>query len=309
MLSVVDGEAAVTLRAGDLDATVLPSFGMLGVSLRHRGDEVLALPRPIEGFRTGSSTGMPLLYPWANRLGERAYRVGTTKVDLDGLDLPTDPNGLPIHGLLHARPFDIVRIEPSRCTAELDVSRDRELLRAFPFPHRLRIDVRIAPHALTVATTVTPTARRAVPISFGWHPFLTLPGTPRAKWQLRLPSCERHILDDHLLPTGATTTQPRGSSPIGKRTYDDHFALGRDRRFVISDSRRTIEIAFDRGYPHAQIYLPGPNASLTGDFICIEPMTAPTNALVDGTAPLCASVDSYRAVFTIAISRGGSSLA
>ncbi len=30
-------------------------------------------------------------------------------------------------------------------------------------------------------------------------------------------------------------------------------------------------------------------------------MTAPVNALVDGTAPTCASVDTYRAAFTITV--------
>ncbi len=301
MLSVVEGEAAVTLKARDLEFTCLPSFGMLGVSLRHRGDELLALPRPIPTFKDGKATGLPLLHPYANRLSEWSYRAGGTSVDLDGLDLPTDPNGLPIHGFLHARPFEIVRIEPNRCIAELDLSRDPEFTRAFPFPHRIRIDVRISQHALTIATIISPTGRRAVPVSFGWHPFLTLPGTPRSQWRLRLPPCDRHLLDDHLIPTATTTPQPRDNSPIGRRTYDDHFALGRDRRFAISDRRRTVEIAFDRGYPHAQVYLPGPDWPLTGDFVCIEPMTAPVNALVDRLAPMCASVDSFRAVFTITV--------
>src|SRR3954452_9327362 len=120
MLSVVDGEAAVTLRVRDLEYTCLPSFGMLGVSLRHLGEELIALPRPITGFRDGATTGLPLLHPYANRLAEREYRVGPTTVDLDGLDLPTDPNGLAMHGFLRARRFEIVRLDPTRCVAELD---------------------------------------------------------------------------------------------------------------------------------------------------------------------------------------------
>ncbi|HEY1739884.1 MAG TPA: aldose 1-epimerase [Acidimicrobiia bacterium] len=302
MLSVVDGEAAVTLKARDLEFTCLPCFGMLGVSLRHRGDELLALPRSIAGFRDGKVTGLPLLHPYANRLSEWRYRIGPTTVDLQGQDIPTDPSGLPIHGFLRARPFEVTRLEPTRCIAELDLTRDAEFAHDFPFPQRLRVDIRVAPQTLTVATVLIPTGRRAVPVSFGWHPFLTLPGTPRSQWQLRLPPCDRHVLDNQLIPTGSTTRQPRDTSPIGRRTYDDHFALGRDRRFAISDKRRTLEIAFDRGYAHAQIYLPGPDAALTGDFICIEPMTAPTNALVDRSAPMCASVDTYRAVFTITVS-------
>ncbi|HJW60068.1 MAG TPA: hypothetical protein VJ931_10605 [Actinomycetota bacterium] len=35
-VGVVDGEAAVSLAAGELEATFLPGLGLLGTSLRHR---------------------------------------------------------------------------------------------------------------------------------------------------------------------------------------------------------------------------------------------------------------------------------
>jgi hypothetical protein len=38
-----------------------------------------------------------------------------------------------------------------------------------------------------------------------------------------------------------------------------------------------VEVRFEQGYPVAQVYAPA-----EGDFICFEPMTAPTNALVTG---------------------------
>ncbi len=66
--------AAATLTAGDLEAQFLPSFGMLGVSLRHKGVEIL---RRLDDLETaaakGSTAGIPLLYPWANRLSATHY--------------------------------------------------------------------------------------------------------------------------------------------------------------------------------------------------------------------------------------------
>ena len=50
----VDGEPAVTLAAGQLEATFLPGLGLLGASLRHRGEELLALPGGVAGYRAGS---------------------------------------------------------------------------------------------------------------------------------------------------------------------------------------------------------------------------------------------------------------
>ena len=48
--------------------------------------------------------GIPLLYPWANRLARTRFSVAGGEVDLDDarLPLPPDPKGCPMHGLLAA---------------------------------------------------------------------------------------------------------------------------------------------------------------------------------------------------------------
>ena len=269
---------------------------MLGVSLRYRGAELIAMPRGLDVYRAGGSTGMPLLHPWANRLSQYEYRVGNQTVDLRDTGIATDHNNLPIHGTMQGQPFAV-----TEGRAEFDFGARAELLRTFPFPHRIAIVPRIAANALTVTTEIVNTGSVPMPISFGWHPFFTLPARPRGDWSLRIPRCDRHVLDARLIPTGATVEQPESHAPIGDRTYDDHFALGDDRRFVVEAGAVSISIEFDRNYPHAQMYLPGPNASLTGDFVCIEPMTAPTNAIVAGTAPILAPNTTFTASFTVTI--------
>src|SRR5262249_6151750 len=133
------GEPSITLVAGDHEATFLPGCGMLGASLRHRGHEFVAWPRTLAQFRSGRMTALPLVHPWGNRLEGRTYRVGRKSVDLHGLDLPTDPNGLVMHGNLRGAPFDIVRTDAGadgvRLVARLDYGARPDLLRAFPFPH------------------------------------------------------------------------------------------------------------------------------------------------------------------------------
>src|SRR5215217_7465474 len=93
-MGAADGEPAVTLAAGELEATFLPGLGLLGTSLRHRGEELLALPGGVEGYRDGHVTGLPLPAPWANRLPGWRYRAAGVEVSLEGLDLHTDPAGL-----------------------------------------------------------------------------------------------------------------------------------------------------------------------------------------------------------------------
>ena len=52
------------------------------------------------------------------------------------------------------------------------------------------------------------------------------------------------------------------------------------------------------GYPYAQVWVPAGRP-----FAALEPMTARTNSLVDGTAPLVEPGDSYTARFTLAARR------
>src|SRR6266481_5386439 len=91
---------ARTLVAGDLEAVFLPAHGMLGASLRHKGVEILGRVEDLEAAAArGSSAGIPLLHPWANRLAEPRYRVLGREVVLDKSSplLHFDEHGLPMH--------------------------------------------------------------------------------------------------------------------------------------------------------------------------------------------------------------------
>jgi aldose 1-epimerase len=296
------GGATVTLAAGDLDAMFIPSVGMLGASMRFRGERFLALPGGVSGFRAGHTTGIPILAPWANRLAGLRYRVAGLTVDLRGLKLRTDDNGLPIHGTVGAIPWEVMRLEAGRSASSLrvrfDYSARKVLLAAFPFPHELTMEVAVAHSSLTVSTRLTATGRRSVPVSFGYHPYFRLPKGGRSSWALRLPARRRLLLDGRGIPTGRSEGLAAEEAPIGDRTFDDLFQLGRERRFSISHEGRMLEATFDGGYPFAQVYAPpGRN------FICLEPMTAPTNALLSGGCALVAPGDTFAARFSVRVQR------
>jgi aldose 1-epimerase len=300
----VDGEPAVTLAAGELEATFLPGLGLLGTSLRHRGEELLALPGGVEGYRAGHVTGLPILAPWANRLPAWRYRAAGVEVDLEGLDLHTDPAGLPIHGTLVAQPgwrLERLTAEADRAVLEagFDYGARPELLAAFPFPHRLTVTATLQGASLAVATTLAATGERPVPVAFGWHPYFRLPGAPRAAWRLLLPARTHLELDDRGLPTGKAADEPAEADPVGERTYDDLYALGDDpagRRLGLEAAGRRLVVAYGDGYDHAQVFAP-PGA----EFLCLEPMTGPTAALAAGTTPLVAPGDAFTARFAVSV--------
>ena len=291
------GEPAITLAAGDLTATFLPHVGMTGVSLRWRGEEHLALPGGVAHLRAGGTAGLPLLAPWANRLASRRYRAAGVTVDLDGLPLRTDGAGLPIHGLLvGAAGWRVVGMDARRSTARLRASIDVDAP-AFPFAHRIDLLVTANDGELAVETTLIPTGRRRVPVAFGWHPYLRLPGAPRSRWQLRLPAAPAPRARPSGIPTGGDEIEPAESSPIGRRVFDDLYRLERDRRLAFeAEGGHSIELRCGAAYPWAQVWVPAGKP-----YAALEPMAAPTNALVAGTAPLVAPGESYRARFTLAV--------
>ncbi|MCW3066583.1 MAG: Aldose 1-epimerase, partial [Solirubrobacterales bacterium] len=127
----------------------------------------------------------------------------------------------------------------------------------------------------TVRTTVIPTSGDAVPIAFGYHPYLTLPGVPREQWRVYLPVLRRMVLDERMIPTGSGEDVAPFDGPIGDRAWDDAFdRLARPARFELSGGGRSVAVELVDGYSVAQVFSP-PGAT----FICFEPMTAPANAL------------------------------
>jgi galactose mutarotase-like enzyme len=292
------GVAAVTLCSGELEATFVPELNLLGTSLQLGGEEFLALPGGIGAYRRLHTTGLPLLAPWANRLASRAYSGGGVRVDLRKLALHADANGLPMHGTMSAHEaWDVRSLTARGRVARLHASFEYvrpDLLAAFPFPHLLETVIEVDGRTLSVATTIRSTSRRPVPVSFGYHPYFRLPKGRRAGWRLRLPRRVRLELDARGIPSGLRLAAPAESKPIGERTFDDLFALEGGRTISLEGAGRRLSVVYGVGYTHAQVFAP-PEA----DFVCLEPMTAATNALVSGTCEVVGPGSSFTARFRI----------
>ena len=172
---------ACSIAAGDLEAVFLPGCGMLGVSLRHQGVELLRRVQDLNAAAAkGSTAGIPLLHPWANRLASPSFRAAGRDVLLDPSSplLHLDENGLPIHGVPWAKlTWDAIDVRQDRLAARLEWTRS-DLLAVFPFRHRLEIIITIRSDGLTLETTLIAGAAGPVPVSFGFHPYFGLPNLP-----------------------------------------------------------------------------------------------------------------------------------
>jgi aldose 1-epimerase len=304
-----DGCEAITLAVGELDATFVPERGMVGVSLRHADEELVDRRAGMRAYvERGAVMGIPFLHPWANRLAGFSYSLYGRDVLLPpGPPLVRcDEHGLPIHGLLAAsRYWEVAGLEAddrtARVRAALDFAAHPELDAAFPFPHVVTLEAALTAERLTITTRVRAAGGAPVPVSFGFHPYLRLPGADRAGWVVTLPARRHLLLDDRELPTGAGEDRPAAEFELGDRHYDDGYdGLPDGAEFSVTGGGRTITVTLERGYPVAQVFAP-PGSP----FICFEPMTAPTNALRTGAGlRRVRPGEEFTAAFSIAVRDG-----
>jgi aldose 1-epimerase len=272
-------DAGNRLVAGELEAVFLPGRGMLGVSFKHRGEELLRRLENLEAAAAkGSTAGIPLLYPWANRLARSRYRVAGREVKFDP-SLPIlhcDEHGLPIHGVKWALlAWDVIATTRDRLTARLEWTRP-ELLAVFPFRHKVEMTATLLPESLTIETAVI--AGDPVPVSFGFHPYFGIPNRPRAQWRLELPAMRKLVLDDRGIPTGKEESFDRLDTLLGELDLDAGFIVLDERpKFSLSGGGRRITVEFLENYRYAQVFAPKGK-----DFVALEPMTAGTSALTSG---------------------------
>lgn len=300
---------ALVLTANEpfpVEMTVVPDAGMVGASLRVDGHEFLGQRRGLDAYVSDAKTfGIPLLAPWANRLGSGQYEVGGTTVDVSGVPgVHADAAGLPIHGLLSAAqgwhvsaagtqdPRESPGATALIAEAVLDFDDRRPEFPAFPFPHRIEVRYRLLiadpgtvaaqgwQVRLEVRTSIEPTGPSAVPIAFGWHPYFQIPWVPREQWELIAPLNQHVVLDDRCIPTGEVRVEAVPAGPLGDRTYDDlyadvppgtrvHVRFNADPADGPSGS---LTVEYTDGYPYAVLYAPS-----SDPLIAIEPMTAPTD--------------------------------
>ena len=305
---------AITLHSpANVTATFVPRAGMVCSSMTHDEEEVLGQRYGLKGYlETGRTFGVPILAPWANRLGRMAYAVvheggGVRRIDLhdDTPNLRMDNFGQPIHGLLRGSPdWQLREVSTNESeawiTSSLEFNQHRPDFSAFPFEHRIDFKATLRATSVTFSTEIHATGQDEVPIAFGWHPYIQIPGLAREEWEVYLPFTRRCPLGPTKLPEGTREDVEPITGTLGDRALDDLFAdVENGTTAYIRGNGRRVFIRFDLGYDWAILYGP-PHRN----HICIEPMTAASDPF-SGQDPMevVPRGKFFRAAFTIGVDR------
>ncbi len=276
----------IALQCGQSQALLQPETGTV-LSFRAKDREWLWCEDPDNYSKSRSLGGIPLLFPWANRL--QSFHVlteaGLHEIPQNLRDaIWTDGYGLPLHGTMLKRSWQAV-YEKDQATLQFEPT-ERDL-RIFPIEHRLQLSVRLRESALEVGLLIENGAR-PLPLAAGFHPYFRLDALCNSTDELRLamPLASHMETDRHLLPTGKLTDAeefwPEMADGRRWRELDDGFLLKEESEHLLAvrGARGSLRLRWGRDFPVTVLFAPHP------EFICIEPMTAPTNAWMRPVLPL-----------------------
>lgn len=285
----IDGTDVVRLSDEGARARLLiaPAFGNNAYDFSVNGKPVLWSPYKslAEAISHPTYLGNPFLAPWANRIDGELYHVNGRQYRLNPLlgNYRSDPFNQPIHGLLAFSPeWRISGLEQSdegaSATSRLEFWRHPGWMAQFPFAHSISMTYRLENGTVEVRTEVENQCSEPMPLSLGYHPYFRVNDCPRDAWKVRIPASESIELSSLLVPTGRRLPMPYANpQPLAVTQLDDVFTGlagtgGGLPEFVLEGEREKVTVTYGPRYPVAVVYAPPGR-----DFVCFEPMTAPTN--------------------------------
>ncbi len=242
--------------------------------------------------------GVPLLWPYANRLEEQAFFANGKKYSFDlGLG-NTGSTPIPIHGFLTSA--DTWKLVEAKADAEsawvsmkLEFFRIPRYMKQFPFAHTLTMTYRVQDGALEVHTRIDSMSDEPIPVTIGFHPYFQLTDSAREDWSLSVAAQTHWLLDSRKLPTGQTQPitailpDPK-NVPVKDVTLDDIFTdLERDERgratMALVGKRQQLDVSVGPKFTTILVLSrqnTGPAGAPPGPgTVAFEPMAGVTNAL------------------------------
>lgn len=285
---LVDNEAGQT-------AMVLPSVGNNCISYKAtiggREIELLYAAPDAETLQgRPSGYGIPILFPWPNRIEYGKFTFEGKKIQLA---TPSEGAHL-LHGYVLNRPWQVAGSGSSEAdgawvTCNFKSADFTEIGAEWPFPFDVEGTYRLKDGALSVEVKGTNVGDGNMPAGLGYHPYFPLPLLPsgdRKTCTVQLPCDTYWPLRDDNVPTGETVAVAGDyalleKTALGERYYDDVWSgvkfddNGWSRcHFEDPDAGVQIVVEADSAFREWVLFAPD-----SRPVVCFEPYTCTTDAV------------------------------
>jgi aldose 1-epimerase len=284
VLTITDPHSGSTAR-------IAPELGFNCFDFR-----VMVGGRPVDvldslpGFENGglkaSSSGIPILFPFPNRI-----RAGKFSWKGKEYSLPiTDTKfGNAIHGLCLDRPWRVIEHRDDLITGQFQLSVDApDRLELWPADFLIEVDYEIVHNRLRANFRIGNPSDRSLPWGLGTHPYFKLPlgiDSQVGDCLVELPAAQRWELND-CLPTGALldldeSHDLRDGAYVSTLTLDDVYTgvqcEGPQLECTVIDERAGLQVTLTCPPIFREIVAFTPPKGRAA--VCLEPYTCPTDAI------------------------------
>ena len=242
----------------------------------------------VAGFESGgqkaSGSGIPILFPFPNRIRDGRFTWNGQDYELPG----TDKWGNAIHGLCMDRPWRVIRQSDDFVTGQFQLSVDApDRVSLWPSDFVIEVDYELVRSRLLSRFRISNPGNQKLPWGLGTHPYFKVPLTGASRvgdclievpakslWELVdcIPTGKRiPVSDDNDLREGAYLSVLKLDD-----VYTDLEFEGPQFDCLVLDERAGLQITLTCPpiFREIVVFTP-PNRAA----VCLEPYTCPTNAV------------------------------
>lgn len=240
---------------------VVPERGGIITSWRVQGEEILYLDA--ERFANPDLTvrgGIPILFPICGNLPDNTYTYKGQQYTLKQ------------HGFARDLPWEVTdSVTQDLASLTLVLNSNDQTRAVYPFDFQLIFTYQLLGNSLEIRQRYINYSSESMPFSTGLHPYFR--SLDKTQLQFDIPATQ--FQDQR-----TKTTHPfAGSFDLSQDEIDAAFRQLRDRSASVSDSSRQLhlQLSWDEIYSTVVFW------TVKGkDFYCLEPWSAPRNALNTG---------------------------
>jgi galactose mutarotase-like enzyme len=242
--------------------TVVPERGGIILLWKIQGQDILYLDK--ERFSKPEMSirgGVPILFPICGNIHDNTYIYRDRTYTLKQ------------HGFARDLPWEVTQQGTDNCASlTITLKSNKQTLLVYPFDFQLDFTYELKGNSLTIRQKYTNKSEKKMPFSFGFHPYYYVPD--KSKVIFDIPSSEY---------------QDQATQKVA--SYDGTFNFDQDEIDVgfqsltrslatMTDDHRKLKLVLS----WSDIYSTFVFWTLKGkDYVCLEPWTAPRNALNTGT--------------------------